>query len=64
MAKLILHTSSDLSAIEERRLRENFALSHKERMKKAFALIALAAKFKNGVLREPQGLGVVLKRKK
>ena len=48
--------------VNENRLRENFLLSPMERFKKAFALMALAAMFKNAPLKSPQGLGVVLKK--
>ena len=64
MAKLILHKEANLDAIIERRLQENFSLSPKERMKKAYLLMAISAKLKNGVLKEPQGLGIILKKKK
>lgn len=63
MAKLILHNTANLEAIKERRLMENLALTPEQRMKKAFQLMAIAAKFKNGVLKEPQGKGIVLRRK-
>ncbi len=61
MAKLILHTNPDLNAINERRLQENFALTPQERLKKAFELMRLSLLFKNGVIKKPQGKGVVLK---
>jgi hypothetical protein len=64
MAKLILHNTANLEAIKERRLMENLALTPEQRMKKAFQLMAMSAKFKNGVLKEPQGKGIVLRRKK
>jgi len=64
MAKLILHTSSDLESIHERRLHENFSLSKTDRMKKAFQLMAISAGLKKGVLKKPQGLGILLKKKK
>ncbi|MFN5460502.1 MAG: hypothetical protein ACK5AY_11390 [Bacteroidota bacterium] len=64
MAKLILHNTANLEAIKERRLIENLALTPEQRMKKAFQLMAMSAKFKNGVLKEPQGKGIVLRRKK
>jgi hypothetical protein len=64
MAKLILHNKANVEAIKERRLMENLSLTPEQRMKKAFQLMAMSAKFKNGVLKEPQGKGIVLKRKK
>ena len=64
MAKLILHTSSDLESIHERRLHENFSLSKTERMKKAFQLMAISSILKKGGLKQPQGLGILLKKKK
>jgi len=64
MAKLILHTSSDLESIHERRLHENFSLSKTDRMKKAFQLMAISTGLKKGVLKKPQGLGILLKKKK
>jgi hypothetical protein len=64
MAKLILHNGNETPAsIEERRLKENFLLSPQERFKKTFELMALAALFKKGPIKIPQGLGIVLKRK-
>lgn len=61
MAKLILHTNPDIDAIKERRLRENFALTPEERLKKAFKLMRLALLFKNGPIKKPAGKGIVLK---
>lgn len=61
MAKLILHTRPDLDAIKERRLRENFALTPEERLKKAFKLMRLSLLFKNGPIKEPAGKGIILK---
>lgn len=61
MAKIILHTNTDVEAINERRLQENFALSYDERMKKAFQLMRLSLLFKNGAIKKPQGKGIVLK---
>jgi len=64
MAKIILHTENETQeSIAERRLMENLSLSPQERMKKAFQLMALAALFKKGPIKKPQGLGIVLKRK-
>ncbi len=64
MAKLILHTSSEIESIIERRLNENFSLSKTERMKKAFQLMAISAGLKRGALKEPMGLGFILRKKK
>lgn len=61
MAKIILHTNTDVEAINERRLQENFALSYDERMKKAFQLMRLSLLFKNGAIKKPQAKGIVLK---
>jgi hypothetical protein len=63
MAKLILHTNADLQAIGDRRLQEDFMLTPKERFEKAYLLMKIAAQFRKGPLKEPQGLGIVLKRK-
>ncbi len=52
MAKVILHTSSNLDAINERRLKEIFALTHQQRLKKAFELMKLSLLFKNGALKK------------
>jgi len=59
--KLILHTEPNSEAIRERRLREDFALSHQERMKKAFNLMRLSLLFKKGSIKAPQGKGILLK---
>ena len=61
MAKLILHTDANVDSINERRLFENFALTHTERMKKAFQLMKLSLLFKNGAIKKPQAKGIVLK---
>jgi hypothetical protein len=61
MAKLIIHTTADLDAIDERRLQENFALTPEERIQKAFQLMKLSLLFKKETLKKPQGKGVVLK---
>lgn len=66
MPKLIFHKEKvDFIAIQNRRLSENAALTDIERWKKAFVLMALAAKFRKekGLLKQPQRRGVVLKRK-
>jgi hypothetical protein len=64
MAKIILHKEGQHpDAIAERRLQENFLLSPLERFKKTFQLMSLAAAFKQGPIKHPQGLGIVLKRK-
>lgn len=61
MAKLILHTTADLEAINERRLNENVALTHQQRLKKAFELMKLSLLFKNDAIKKPQAKGIVLK---
>lgn len=63
MARLILHEKPlTREEIEERRLLEHLALSPEERIKRMFALIELAMKFRKGPLKLPQGKGIVLKR--
>lgn len=61
MAKLILHTEANIDSINDRRLSESFALTHRERMKKAFELMKLALLFKKNPIKNPQGKGIVLK---
>jgi hypothetical protein len=62
MAKLILHEKSlTREGIEERRLIESLQRTPEERIKRMFALMELAVKFKKGPLKEPQGNGIVLK---
>ncbi len=61
MAKLILHTTADSNKINERRLLEDFALNHNERINKAFELMKLSLLFKNDSIKKPQGKGIVLK---
>lgn len=64
MAKIILHKEGENpESIADRRMQENLLLSPVERFKKTFQLMALAAAFKQGPIKAPQGLGVVLKRK-
>ena len=64
MAKLILHTQGETSeSIADRRRCENLALTPEQRIKKAFELMLLSSLFKNGPIKKPLGLGVVLKRK-
>lgn len=64
MAKIILHKEGqDPEAIVARRMQENLLLTPVERFKKTFQLMALAAAFKQGPIKTPQGLGIVLKRK-
>ena len=63
VAKLIFHNeASSRETVAERRLYENLLLSPAERFKKAFALMALAALFKKGPIKSPQGLGIILKK--
>lgn len=61
MAKLILHTEANVDSINERRLCESFALTHGERMKKAFELMKLSLLFKKNSIKKPLGKGIVLK---
>ena len=64
MAKLILHPETKtLSEIDERRMQEDFALSKKERMKKAFQLMRLSILFKETEIKLPLSKGLVLKYK-
>jgi hypothetical protein len=64
MTKLIIHPEGTThESIAERRLQENLLLSPEQRMKRAFELMALSALFKDGPIKKPQGLGIVLKRK-
>ena len=60
MAKVILYNEID----PDRRLFENLLLTPAERIKKLFDLMVLSAMFKKGPLKHPQGLGIVLKKKK
>lgn len=58
MAKIIIHNNLTVEEINEKRLFEDFKLSHKERISKAFKLMQLAimfsqkdkTKFKKGIL--------------
>lgn len=61
MAKLILHTKAEPEKIIERRLLEDFSLTHMERIVKAFELMKLSLIFKNNTIKKPQGKGIVLK---
>ena len=61
MAKLILHTKADLNKVNERRLLEDFSLTPKERINKAFELMKLSLLFKKNPIKKPQGKGIVLK---
>jgi hypothetical protein len=65
MAKLIIHTGTvNREEIAERRLYETALLPPLLRFKKAFELMALSSLFLDGrPIKQPQGLGVVLKRK-
>jgi hypothetical protein len=47
MAKIILHTNLSVDAINDLRLLEDFTLSHKQRMDKAFKLMKMAMLFSN-----------------
>jgi predicted nucleotidyltransferase len=65
MPQIVFHTQADArERVEARRMSEMLALSPGERMQQAFRLMQLAAMFKNGPLKEPQQLGVLLKRSK
>ena len=63
MPKLIIHKEqSTFEEIEERRFLEDQKLTSKERLTKMFNLMALSFMFKNGPLKKPQGLGIILKK--
>jgi len=64
MSKLVFHSGVNRESVVEDRLYTNLMLSPTERLKKAFTLMALATLFKKGAIKAPQGLGLVLKRKK
>jgi hypothetical protein len=65
MRKVILYNDTiNREVISENRLYKNLLLSPANRMKKAYMLMAIAAKFKNGPLRNPMGLGIILKKKR
>jgi hypothetical protein len=59
--KLILHSSANLDAIEQRRLNENLLLSPIQRIEKMFLLIETARAFSKNPLKQPQGKGLVLR---
>jgi hypothetical protein len=61
--KLILHTESSIEAINEKRLLENYALTHQQRMKIAFELMKLSFLFKKDVLKRPNSNGITLRLK-
>jgi hypothetical protein len=64
MPKIIIYTpGTTREDIKRRRMEENMKRTPAERMSFAFRLMALAMMFKKGPLKEPQGKGVVLKRK-
>ena len=46
MARIVIHQNKTKEEVEETRLRENFALSHEERVKKMFDLMRLGLLFK------------------
>ena len=62
--KAILHKTSNLAAIEERRLSENLLLTPQQRIQKMFLLIEIAQAFRKEPLKKPQGLGLVFKVKR
>jgi len=47
MAKIIIHNNLSVEQINDNRLFEDFKLTHKERMNKAFNLMKLAILFSN-----------------
>ncbi|MFI5148512.1 MAG: hypothetical protein ACHQRM_02190 [Bacteroidia bacterium] len=63
MPKLIIHNPPlSREEIADRRLEENLKRTPRERIALMFELNKLSAKLKKGPLKEPQGLGVVVKR--
>ena len=62
MRKVVFHKAEEIDSVKENRLLLNNK-SKAENMKRAFELMALAAMFKKGPIKEPQELGIVLKRK-
>lgn len=63
MPKLLIHNPPlSREEIADRRLEENLQRTPEERMQLMFELIRLSARLKKGPLKEPQGLGVILKR--
>jgi hypothetical protein len=64
VGKLLLHNPPlSPEEIEDRRLSENLALTHRERFIKAMSLMRLGVLFSKNGFGKPRGLGVVLKRK-
>ncbi len=61
MARLILHKNTVTEHVNERRLKDFYAMDFQERMKKAFQLMRLSLLFKNTTLKQPQAKGIVLK---
>ena len=65
MGKIILHPpGTTREDIEEMRLMRNLEKTPNERISFMFELNALAMKIKGGPLKEPQGKGIILRRKK
>lgn len=63
MPKLILYNHPlTPDEIRERRLLENLALTPQERLHNMFELMQLSIMLKGAPLKQPQGLGIVLKR--
>ena len=58
--KIIFHKESDLTSIEERRLRENFSLTPEQRVKKMFELMKMSQKFKSKELKNKTPKGILL----
>jgi hypothetical protein len=60
MAKIIIHNNLSVDEINEKRLFEDFSMSHKQRMNKAFELMKLSilfSKFSNKEFKK----GIILK---
>lgn len=65
MAKLILNpVMLSKEQVSEKRMFENLALTPMQRWEKMFALIQLSASLKKGILKMPEGKGIVLKSKR
>ena len=64
MPKIIFHKTANLQEIEDRRLKENLALTPLQRIQKMFLLIEMAQSFSKKPLKQPRGLGLLLKVKR
>lgn len=63
MGRLTIRQNPDLEQIEQERRQRFMALSTTEKLNELFALIDLSVKLNGGKpLKEPQGLGLVIKK--